>query len=63
MGLTTRAMVWIFGGGAAAGLIAFSLAWPNGATMAASIGLAAAAAWIALAFGLRLFGRRGAPPR
>ncbi len=63
MGLTPRAMAWIFGGGAGVGLIAFSVSWPNGATMAAYVGLAAAAVWIALAFGLRLLGRRPATPR
>ncbi len=63
MGLTPRGLAWIFGGGVGVGLIAFSLAWPNGVAMAAYVGLAAAAAWIALAFGLRLLGRRAAPPR
>jgi len=62
-GLTTRALAWIFGGGLVAGLIAFSVAWPNGMPMAAYIGLAAAAAWIAVAFGLRMLVRRPAPPR
>lgn len=63
MGLTPRALAWIFGGGVGAGLIAFSLAWPNGMPLAAYVGLAAAAAWVAAAFGLRLLGRRAAPPR
>jgi hypothetical protein len=62
-GLTTRALAWIFGGGVAVGLIAFSVAWPNGMPLAAYAGLAAAAVWIAAAFGLRLLGRRAAPPR
>jgi hypothetical protein len=61
-GLTTRALAWIFGGGVAAALIAFSLAWPK-MPLAAYVGLAAAAVWIAVAFGLRLLGRRAAPPR
>lgn len=62
-GLTTRALAWIFGGGVAVGLIAFSVAWPNGMPLAAYAGAAATAVWIAVAFGLRLLGRRAAPPR
>ncbi len=62
MGLTPRALAWIFGGGLAVALIAFSVAWPK-MPLAAYVGLAAAAIWIAAAFGLRLLGRRPAPPR
>jgi hypothetical protein len=62
-GLTTRALVWIFGGGLAAGFVAFSLAWPSGMPFAAYVGAAGAVAWIGLAFGLRLLGRRTPPAR
>lgn len=62
-GLTSRALILIFGGGLAAGMIAFSMAWPNGMPMAAYIGLGAAVIWVGLAFGLRLYGRRPPPAR
>jgi len=61
-GLTTRALLWIFGGAGAVALFAFSLAWPK-MPLAAYVGVAAGAVWIAAAFGLRLLGRRPAPPR
>jgi hypothetical protein len=48
------------------GLVAFSLAWPQGMPNALYIGLGAAAAWLVLAFAGRALARRatasGAPP-
>jgi hypothetical protein len=51
------------GGTLAAGLIAFSVAWPNGMPNAAYVGLAGAVVWGALAFGLRALQRRAAARR
>lgn len=53
-----RFMLWIFGGAAAAGLLAFSVAWPNGLPNAVWVGLAAAAAWAGLIVGLRFLQSR-----
>jgi hypothetical protein len=52
-----------------AGLLGLSLAWPNGMPLAGYIGLGVAAAWLALAWVVRLAQRRMAanspqpPPR
>ena len=56
--VTRRFLVWGVGGAALVGLLAFSIAWPNGMPMAAYVGLAAAAVWGALAVGMRLLQRR-----
>jgi hypothetical protein len=50
------------------GLLAFSLAWPQGMPTALYIGLGGAVAWVALAFAGRMLTRRAAaagqpPPR
>ncbi len=56
-----RFMTWLFGGALAAGLIAFSLAWPSGLPVALWVGLGGAAAWAGVIVGLRfLQGRRAA---
>ena len=61
--VSRRFLLWALGGGAAVGLIAFSLAWPNGMPFAGYVGLGAWVAWAAAAFGLRALLRRGAAPR
>ncbi|HEY8178333.1 MAG TPA: hypothetical protein VIH19_07040 [Candidatus Limnocylindria bacterium] len=56
-----RFMTWLVGGAIAAGLLAFSVAWPSGLPLALWIGLGGAAAWAGLVVGLRfLQGRRAA---
>jgi hypothetical protein len=61
-GFGVRFLLVALGGGAAAGLLAFSLAWPT-MPLAAYVGVGVAAAWIVAAFGLRLLGRRAAAGR
>lgn len=61
--ISRRFLLWAFGGGAAIGLIAFSLAWPSGMPFAGYVGLGAWAAWSATAFGLRAVFGRGAARR
>jgi hypothetical protein len=56
-------LAWGLGGALAAGLVAFSLSWPNGMPMALYVGLAVAFAWGLLAIGLRLAQRRAAANR
>jgi hypothetical protein len=56
-------MTWLFGGALVAGLVAFSLAWPNGLPMALWVGLGAAAAWAGLIVGLRFLQGRMAASR
>ena len=56
--VTGRFLAWTIGGAAVAGLIGFSIAWPNGMPMALYIGLAAAAGWVLAAVGVRLLQRR-----
>ena len=54
-------MTWLVGGAVAAGLLAFSVAWPSGLPLALWVGLGGAAAWAGLLVGLRfLQGRRAA---
>ena len=48
-----RFLTWLVGGAVAAGLIAFSVAWPSGLPAALWAGLAGAAAWAGLLVGLR----------
>jgi hypothetical protein len=55
-----RFLTWLIGGTLAAGLVAFSLAWPNGVATALWAGLGGAAAWAALLVGLRFLQRRTA---
>lgn len=59
--ISRRFLAWALGGAAAAGLIAFSLAWPNGMPFAGYVGAGVAAVWIVAAFGLRAFAGRAAP--
>jgi hypothetical protein len=61
-GVSTRFLLFAIGGGALAGLIAFSLAWPK-MPLAAYVGIGIAAGWILISFGLRLLGRRAAARR
>jgi hypothetical protein len=61
--VTGRVLAWGLGGAVAAGLVAFSIAWPNGMPMAAYIGLGAAAAWGLLAVGVRFLQQRTASQR
>lgn len=61
--VTRRFLAWAVGGAAIAGLVAFSIAWPNGMPLALYIGLAAMAIWGMLAIGLRLALRRAAANR
>jgi hypothetical protein len=51
------------GGALLAALVGFSVAWPSGMPGALYVGLAAAAAWGILAFGLRLAQGRAAANR
>ena len=60
-GLSRRFLIWTLGG-AAAGLIAFSLAWPR-MPFAAYVGLGIAAAWIVAGFGVRALAGRAAARR
>lgn len=61
-GLSRRFLIWTLGGAAAAGLIAFSIAWPR-MPFAAYVGLAIAAAWIVAGFGVRALAGRAAARR
>ncbi len=61
--ISGRFLAWAIGGGAAVGLIAFSLAWPSGMPFAGYVGAGAWAAWSVAAFGLRAMLGRGATPR
>ena len=56
--ITRRFLGWAIGGGALVGLIAFSLAWPNGMPFAGYVGGGVALAWMAAAFGLRALAGR-----
>ncbi len=58
-----RFMTWLVGGAVVAGLVAFSLAWPNGLPMALWVGLGGAAAWAGLIVGLRFLQGRMAASR
>jgi ferric-dicitrate binding protein FerR (iron transport regulator) len=61
-GMGTRFLLFALAGGALAGLVAFSLAWPK-MPLAAYVGIGVAAGWILVSFGLRLIGRRAAARR
>jgi len=61
--VTLRFLAWALGGAGVAGVVAFSIAWPNGMPMALYMGLAVALAWGLLAVGLRLAQRRAAASR
>jgi hypothetical protein len=56
--VTPRFLAWAVGGAVVAGLVAFSIAWPNGMPMALYVGLAALLVWGMLAIGLRFAQRR-----
>ena len=60
--LSRRFLLWTFGGGAAIGLIAFSLAWPK-MPLAAYVGVGLLAAWLVGAFALRALAARAAASR
>ncbi|MDP9271237.1 MAG: hypothetical protein M3P14_09765 [Chloroflexota bacterium] len=59
--LSGRTSWWVFGGGFGVFLIALSLAWPNGASTALTIGLAAGVVWIAAALAFAAWRRRSRP--
>ncbi|HEY8772153.1 MAG TPA: hypothetical protein VIM66_03165 [Candidatus Limnocylindria bacterium] len=59
--ISSRFLAWALGGGVAAGLIGFSLAWPSGMPFAAYIGAGVALGWVAVAFGTRALTGRSAP--
>lgn len=61
--VSRRFLVWAIGGGVAAGLIAFSIAWPNGMPFSLYIGLAATAAWLVLCWLVRAAQARAAAAR
>jgi hypothetical protein len=61
--ISRRFLAWALGGGAAVGLIAFSLAWPNGMPLAAYVGTGVAIAWVAVAFGVRALTARSTAGR
>jgi hypothetical protein len=58
-----RFMTWLVGGAVVAGLLAFSVAWPNGLPTALWAGLGAAAAWAGLIVALRFLQARMAASR
>ncbi|MGH2455855.1 MAG: hypothetical protein ACRDHD_06320 [Candidatus Limnocylindria bacterium] len=55
---SARMLTWTLGGALAAGLIAFSIAWPSGMPFALYVGVGAALAWAALALAIRAAQRR-----
>ena len=61
--ISRRFWMWTLGGGALVGLVAFSLAWPNGMPLAGYVGAGVAAAWVIAAFGLRALAGRNAARR
>jgi hypothetical protein len=61
--MSPRFLLWALGGGAAAGLISFSLAWPSGMPFAAYVGAGVVVAWAVGAFGLRALSGRAAARR
>lgn len=61
--ISRRFLAWALGGGAAAGLIGFSLAWPSGMPFAGYVGAGVLALWTVAAFGLRALAGRAAPRR
>ena len=58
-----RFLTWLVGGAFAAGLLAFSMAWPNGLPTALWAGLAGAAAWAGVITSLRFLQSRMAASR
>ncbi len=58
-----RFMTWLVGGAIVAGLIAFSLAWPNGMPNALWVGLGGAAGWAGVIVALRFLQGRMAASR
>ena len=61
--LSGRFLASAIGGALVAGLIGVSIAWPGGLPGAVYAGLAAAAAWLALATGFRFLQRRAIQQR
>jgi hypothetical protein len=55
--VTGRVLTWAIGGGAVAGLLGFSLAWPS-MPLAIYAGIAAAVAWGLVVVGVRFLQRR-----
>jgi hypothetical protein len=61
--LSPRFLAWAVGGTLIAALLGLSVAWPNGMPTSLYAGLAAAAAWVVLAFGVRFMQRSTAARR
>jgi cation transporter-like permease len=51
----------VVGGGAAVGLLGFSLAWPSGVGLAVVAGIVSGVAWLAVTLGFVIWRRRAAP--
>jgi len=60
---SSRALAWILGGAFVAGLIGFSVAWPNGMPLALYVGVAVAIVWAALGWVVRSVQARAAANR
>ena len=58
-----RFVTWLAGGAVVAGLIGFSISWPNGLPTSLWVGLGAAAAWTGLLVALRFLQGRMAASR
>ena len=58
-----RFLTWLVGGAVVAGLVAFSVAWPNGMPAALWVGLGGAAAWAGVIVVLRFLQGRMAASR
>jgi hypothetical protein len=58
--LTRRSLTWLLGGAGLAALIAFSIAWPNGAGIALLAAIGSALLWSLAVMGLLLVRRRAA---
>jgi hypothetical protein len=58
-----RFLTWLVGGAMAAGLLAFSVAWPSGLPAALWVGIGGAAAWAGVLVGLRFLQGRVAASR
>jgi hypothetical protein len=60
---TGRALAWTLGGAGVTGLIAFSIAWPNGLGTALVAGIGIGLLWAAAVTGILLLRRRSARER
>lgn len=60
---TGRGLAWTLGGAGLTGLLAFSIAWPNGPLPALLVGVGVGLVWAAAATGVLLLRRRSARER